>query len=132
MKRKYTAVFSANRSRIISVHAENQDDANAKIEEQLRRPGRMDAFVRWVEDGRLVLREDGEYFGDANPESNEFEKQLVAKLDALAALDLNHSEMTALLDLINACPANSDSRLATAAALECLLWPDDSNEPPVP
>jgi len=52
---KYTAVFGKHNGRIISVGAANEDEARERIREQLGRPGRKDALVRWEADGAKII-----------------------------------------------------------------------------
>ena len=56
--KKYTAVWGAYNSRIVSVWAENKEGAVTKITEQLKRPGRYDCYQRWVEDGKQMIIND--------------------------------------------------------------------------
>jgi len=54
---KYVAVFGTHNGRIISVYADDAEEAEEKVIEQLDRPGRRDALKRWIDDGKKLIEE---------------------------------------------------------------------------
>lgn len=56
MKRRYTAVLTSNGTpRIISVYANNKDNALSEIIEQLGKPGRESILAQWQRNGSRVI-----------------------------------------------------------------------------
>ena len=51
--KRYVAIYGKN-GRIVSVGAEDEDEARRRIREQLDRPGRRDALKRWQDDDERI------------------------------------------------------------------------------
>lgn len=68
--KKFKAL-TGNGTPIITVAAENIEEARKEIHEQLRRPGRFDYFGTWTKGGYKVKESEvvrGDHFGAINPE----------------------------------------------------------------
>jgi len=54
MTKKFTAIHGTT-SRITSVIAENANEADMKLENQMRKPGRFIFFEAWINSGRRMM-----------------------------------------------------------------------------